>query len=83
MFRLGGDLMEYSEIISTLGFPIFMCVGVCLVMFKIIMMEREENTKREERMYKINEKLSEALDNNTKAIQELTLFIKNGNEKGD
>lgn len=82
MFRLGGDLMEYSEIISTLGFPIFMCVGVCLVMFKIIMMEREENTKREERMYKINEKMSEALDNNTKAIQELTLIIKNGNEKG-
>lgn len=83
MFRLGGDLMEYSEIISTLGFPIFICVGVCLAMFKIIMMEREENTKREERMYKINEKLSEALDNNTKAIQELTLFIKNGNEKRD
>ena len=37
--------------------------------------EREENTKREERMYKINEKLSEALDNNTKAIQELKQVI--------
>lgn len=66
--------MEWIEVIQTLGFPIACVVSIAMAFWNIIKSEREENSKREERLY-------EMIDNNTKAIQELTEYIKRGEDK--
>lgn len=66
--------MEWIEIIQTLGFPVACVVSIGIAFWNIIISEREENSKRENRLY-------EMIDNNTKAIQELTEYIKRGNDK--
>lgn len=66
--------MEWIEIIQTLGFPIACVVSIAIAFWNIIVSEREENAKRESRLY-------EMIDNNTKAIQELTQYIKRGVDK--
>lgn len=66
--------MEWVEIIQTLGFPIACVISIALAFWNIINSEREENRIRENRLY-------EMIDNNTKAIQELTDYIKRGSDK--
>lgn len=66
--------MEWIEIIQTLGFPIACVVSIGIAFWNIIVSEREENSNRENRLY-------EMIDNNTKAIQELTVYIKRGDDK--
>ena len=65
--------MDIVTIIQSLGFPIACVVSIAFAFWKIIMSEREENAKREDRLYTM-------IENNTKAIQELTEYIK-GSDK--
>lgn len=65
--------MDVVTIIQTLGFPIACVVGIAIAFWQIIKSEREENLKREDRLYTM-------IENNTKAIQELTDYIKRGDE---
>ena len=61
-------------LIQTLGFPIACVVGIAIAFWQIIKSEREENSKREDRLYTM-------IENNTKAIQELTDYIKRGGKE--
>ena len=65
--------MDAVTIIQSLGFPIACVVSIAFAFWQIIMSEREENAKREDRLYTM-------IENNTKAIQELTEYIK-GSDK--
>ena len=65
--------MDVVTIIQSLGFPIACVVSIAFAFWQIIMSEREENAKREDRLYTM-------IENNTKAIQELTEYIK-GSDK--
>lgn len=65
--------MDVVTIIQTLGFPIACVVGIAIAFWQIIKSEREENSKREDRLYTM-------IENNTKAIQELTEYIKRGDK---
>ena len=64
-------MMDIMTLIQTLGFPIACVVGIAIAFWQIIKSEREENSKREDRLYTM-------IENNTKAIQELTDYIKRG-----
>ena len=69
-FRKGGETMDVNTIIqlvTTLGFPIVCCIALFWRMIK-----SDENHKEE------MEKLSEALNNNTLAINKLNERLHNG-----
>lgn len=66
--------MDVTTIIQSLGFPIACVVGIAIAFWQIIKSEREENSKREDRLYTM-------IENNTKAIQELTEYIKRGGKE--
>ena len=66
--------MDITTLIQSLGFPIACVVGIAIAFWQIIKSEREENSKREDRLYTM-------IENNTKAIQELTDYIKRGGEE--
>ena len=66
--------MDVTTIIQSLGFPIACVVGIAIAFWQIIKSEREENSKREDRLYTM-------IENNTKAIQELTDYIKRGGKE--
>ena len=66
--------MDVITIIQSLGFPIACVVGIAIAFWQIIKSEREENSKREDRLYTM-------IENNTKAIQELTDYIKRGDKE--
>ena len=67
-------MMDIMTLIQTLGFPVACVVGIAIAFWQIIKSEREENSKREDRLYTMIEK-------NTKAIQELTDYIKRGGKE--
>lgn len=62
---------DVIKIISTLGFPIAMCVGACI----FIKYQFDTNNKNMEEMRKEHKeevsKMTEALNNNTIALQKL------------
>ena len=66
--------MDVMTLIQTLGFPIACVVGIAIAFWQIIKSEREENSKREDRLYTM-------IENNTKAVQELTEYIKRGGKE--
>lgn len=66
--------MDVVTIIQSLGFPIACVVSIGFAFWQIIVSEREENSKREDRLYTM-------IENNTKAIQELTEYIKQGGKE--
>ena len=66
--------MDVMTLIQTLGFPVACVVGIAIAFWQIIKSEREENSKREDRLYTM-------IENNTKAIQELTEYIKRGGKE--
>lgn len=67
--------MDYINLISTFGFPIFACV--CLGYYvNIITKQNREDIKDMQKNYNTEmQKMSEALNNNTMAIHDLTLMI--------
>ena len=67
-------MMDVMTLIQTLGFPVACVVGIAIAFWQIIKSEREENSKREDRLYTM-------IENNTKAIQELTDYIKRGGKE--
>ena len=67
-------MMDIMTLIQTLGFPVACVVGIAIAFWQIIKSEREENSKREDRLYTM-------IENNTKAIQELTDYIKRGGKE--
>ena len=66
---------DIVNIISNLGFPIAISVVTIAFVYQLIMQEREENRNREERLMDI---VRTTIDNNTKAIQELKDYMKEG-----
>lgn len=69
---------DIVNIISNLGFPIAISIVTIAFVFKLIMVEREENQKREERLMDM---VKTTIENNTKAIQELKDYIRGGNNE--
>lgn len=59
---------DFSNIISSLGYPIAVSVITIAFVFKLVMDEREENRQREERLMDM---VRTTIENNTKAVQEL------------
>ena len=66
---------DIVNIISNLGFPIAISVVTIAFVYQLIMQEREENRKREERLMDM---IRTTIENNTKAIQELNDYIGGG-----
>ena len=69
----GGIYMDYSQIvqlIGSLGFPIARCIVMVVFFYKII--SQIESTHKENL-----QKITEALDNNTKIINELKQSLDN------
>ena len=63
------EINVIMDFISTVGFPIFIAVFFLL-----------QNAKQDERFANQFDKMNDAIANNTKALQELTIFIK---QRGD
>ena len=61
---------EVLQIINTVGFPIAMCIVMVVFFYKIV--TQIENTHKENL-----EKITEALDNNTRIINELKQSLDN------
>lgn len=80
--------MDYSQLISTLGFPIVCCIALAIYISKITKTNREDikelNEKREKDLKEIQdfkEEMKEALNNNTMAINKLCEKLSNSNER--
>ena len=65
------DIATISQIISTVGFPIAACIAIYI-----------QSNKQAERHDEEIAKINEALANNTKAILELSLLIREGCNDG-
>jgi uncharacterized membrane protein (DUF106 family) len=67
--------MEWSQLISTLGFPIVCCVALAIYVTKITQQNREDtkelNKQHTEEMLEFKEDIKEALNNNTIALNKL------------
>ena len=70
--RIGVLMNEIVNAISQVGFPI-----VCTMMLAYILYN--ENDKNDTRMIEF----VKAIDNNTRAISELIVYIKNGKDKNE
>lgn len=53
--------MNYVEIIQTLGFPIACVVACAFALYKIVERDKDESTKREERLINNSKEASSAL----------------------
>lgn len=67
--------MEWTQLISTLGFPIVCCVALAIYVTKITQQNREDtkelNKQHTEEMLEFKEDIKEALNNNTIALNKL------------
>lgn len=67
--------MEWTQLITSLGFPIVACVGLAFYVKYIIDAYRQEvKDLRKEHQEEIG-KITEALNHNTEAITKLTLSL--------
>lgn len=74
------DANAVIQAVSSVGFPIVMCLIMALYI-------KYTNDKHTDQIKELNTQHTEevknmvtSIDNNTKAIQELTLYIKEGNQ---
>lgn len=67
--------MDWTQLISTLGFPIVCCVALAIYVTKITEQNREDtkelNKRHTEEMLEFKEDIKEALNNNTIALNKL------------
>lgn len=71
--------LSLVEMITTVGFPIACVVGMGYYFVVQTKYEREENSKREERLFTMIENNAKVISENTKAIQDLKIVIERGN----
>lgn len=72
-------MSDFVTIVSNLGFPVACSVGMGLYFMNQSKYEREENSKREERLFSIIESNAKVVSENTIAIQNLKSVIERGN----
>lgn len=66
---------ELVNVIQTLGFPIACVCAMGFYVFKQGKEERTERNTRENRLFQIVETQGKSIDNNTKAIEKLTIMF--------
>lgn len=70
--------MEWTQLVTSLGFPIVACVGLAFYVKYIIDAYRQEvKDLRKEHQEEIG-KITEALNHNTEAITKLTISLERG-----
>lgn len=72
-------MSDIITIISNIGFPISCAIGMGWYFMNQSKYEREENSRREERLFNIIESNAKVISENTIAIQNLKLVIERGN----
>ncbi len=72
-------MSDVVTIISNIGFPMACAVGMGWYFMNQSKYEREENSKREERLFNIIESNAKVISENTIAIQNLKTVIERGN----
>lgn len=71
MYYIGGDIVDWAQLIGSLGFPIVACLGMgYYVKYQTDSYRDEVKDMRSEHKEEIS-KISEALNNNTLALQKL------------
>lgn len=74
---------EFAKLVSEQGISIAFSIAIGVFCYQLIMAERKENEKREDKMWGVFENMlsnvKTTIDNNTIAVQELKEMIK---EKG-
>lgn len=73
--------MDYTQLISTLGFPIVACLALGFFIKYIFDINREDRTKMEEKYETLVDKTTEAIKNNTVAL--IQLIEKIGGDRDD
>lgn len=72
------DINGITQLVSALGFPIAAYGGLFWYIITRDKAERESRDAQEQRHKEEMDKITEALNNNTKAIVELSALIKSG-----
>lgn len=70
------DISVMQTLISTLGFPIVMCLAMCYYIKYTGDKNREEVQKITEAHKAEEETLAKALDNNTKALEQIEQILR-------
>ena len=70
---------DFMMLISNMGFPIACAVGMGWYFMNQSKYEREENSKREERLFGMIEANVKVINENTTAIKNLQVAIERGN----
>lgn len=63
--------MDYTQLISTVGFPIAACLALGFFVKYIFDINREDRQKSDENYKSLIDKTTEAIINNTKALAKL------------
>lgn len=82
MVETTGSVPEFVTIIQTVGFPIACCIGLFIYLFKTAKSHKEEVNELKEAIYSLktsvtesitqqNKELTQAINNNTLAMQRL------------
>ena len=72
---------ELAQAITTLGFPIVCCLGLGYYISTTTKLNREDNNKREERMFSQLERFGDSLDNFNKTLSNMDMRLANLEEK--
>lgn len=79
--------MDWSQLISTLGFPIVCCIAMAIYVQKITQQNREDtkelNKQHSEEMKDFKEDIKEVLNNNTLALNKLCEKLEKVGVKND
>ena len=79
--------MDWTQVVSTLGFPIACCIAMAIYVTKITQQNREDtkelNRQHTEEMKDFKEDIKEALNNNTLALNKLCEKLEKVGVKND
>lgn len=63
---------DFVTIIQTVGFPIACCIGLFILLVKMNKSHKEEVMEMKEAFYQQSKETTQAINNNTLALQKLT-----------
>ena len=62
---------DFVTIIQTVGFPIACCIGLFILLFRMNKSHKEEVDEMKEAFYQQSKETTQAINNNTLALQKL------------
>lgn len=65
------DLQTFTELISTVGFPIAVCIALAIYVVWLTKVQKEERAEQQAHSEEVLAQVTKSVDNNTNTLQRL------------